>query len=893
MKKLFTYLSVAMLAVAAVSCQKEMAVEDGGQGNVTISIQTPEVATKDIADGMNVNIVHYEIYKNETGHKNSIDGGTALIKGTVPMEAKGASLTLNLLQGQSYVGLFWAQVDGQSYYDVTDLREVKVAYPNEDTNKTYANDEARAAFCQKKVFSTGKNVSVVLERPFAQINLGTTIADLTDDYTITLEQSSMTVKGVAKSFNVAAMTAGETEVNVEFSYATLPYVFNPSETLVANNQTWAYAGMNYVLVPGDAATVDVTYSIKTDVGTVTRNVPVVPVQKNYRTNLLGNLLTQETAIEIVVDERFADYEDKYEGGKYGEIDGQIYVKVESAEELVDAVADPNVDMVILVDDITVESQIQIYKNLVLDLNGKTLTAAKDGAEVDAIWVRDNAEVVITGNGTINATYDAVFATGTSKLTIENGTFIGVAEAVFAQANAQVVINGGTFKSTQYPEFTLNLRDKTGKGENDTATITVYGGTFYQFNPADNAAEGVGTNFVNENCSVIVDGDYYKVVLTTVSTAEELKNAFAVASEIKLANDIDLTNVEWTPIGTAEEPFSGTFDGQGHKITGLKIEGSKQAGFIAYAGENTTIKNVIFENVSINSTKYAGGVVCSANNVGLVLSNIEISGSIYGKDYAGGIIMDAANITIENCVDRAEISSNYAAGGIAAWLEGNETRVSNVENYGNITANTTAAGISNRFAGELTNAINFGTITGNGSMPAGGVVAVQLADSKYSYCYNNGNVTSTADDANASASGILGHTSTKAELSYCANYGAVTAEQSYAAGIAYSLYGTLNASYCYNDGAVVGADGAGAIAPKAQYGAGDKASYCLNAGAITSANGVVYQGSNNNTYCFYYDDNELINVSGNVTVNVDDALVVLNGGTDAEFFTKENGKIVVK
>ena len=57
MKKLFTYLSVAMLAVAAVSCQKEMAVEDGGQGNVTITIQTPEVATKAIADGMNVDIV--------------------------------------------------------------------------------------------------------------------------------------------------------------------------------------------------------------------------------------------------------------------------------------------------------------------------------------------------------------------------------------------------------------------------------------------------------------------------------------------------------------------------------------------------------------------------------------------------------------------------------------------------------------------------------------------------------------------------------------------------------------------------------------------------------------------------------------------------------------------
>ena len=91
MKKLFTYLAVAMLGIAAASCQKEMVVEEG-QGNVTFTIQTPEVATKAIADGMNVDIVHYEIYKNENGHKNSLSG-TRLIKGSVPMSAKGLRAT--------------------------------------------------------------------------------------------------------------------------------------------------------------------------------------------------------------------------------------------------------------------------------------------------------------------------------------------------------------------------------------------------------------------------------------------------------------------------------------------------------------------------------------------------------------------------------------------------------------------------------------------------------------------------------------------------------------------------------------------------------------------------------------------------------------------------------
>ena len=131
------------------------------------------------------------------------------------------------------------------------------------------------------------------------------------------------------------------------------------------------------------------------------------------------------------------------------------------------------------------------------------------------------------------------------------------------------------------------------------------------------------------------------------------------------------------------------------------------------------------------------------------------------------------------------------------------------------------------------------------------------------------------------------------MNYCANFGNVTAEQSYAAGIAYSLYGTINASYCYNVGEINGADGAGAIAPKAQYGAGDKANYCLNAGVVASANGVVYQGSDKNTSSFYYNNGELFNVSNNSAATAEDALVLLNGGADKSFFATSNGVIVVK
>lgn len=499
MKKLFFFLSVAVLGIAAASCQKELAVAEGGKGNVSITIQTPEVATKAIADGMNVDIVYYEIYKNEAGHKNSLTG-TPLIKNSVRMSAKGASLTLNLLQGQEYVGLFWAQVEGDKYYDVENLRNVQVKYPNEENNLTYANDEARAAFCKSQVFGTGSNVKVVLERPFAQINLGTTMSSIdktVNGYEINLKESSMTVKGVANSFNVADMTAGTTATSVEFSYATLPYAFNPSETLVANDKTWAYAGMNYVLVPGDAATVDVTYSIKTDVGTVTRNVPVVPVKKNFRTNLLGNLLTQETTIDIVVDEKFNTPDQE---------PAPIYMAAANGGEFT------------LTEDVTLAEPLKIQAPLVLDLNGYTITAGlkQEGRHHYAI---DNyAHLTLVGAGAINArgvqnfgtmvidgdiTITNVDTNGGSAiwnegdLTINNGTFTTNSEAgegsygaaLNTRAGGTATVNGGNFSAYSQltyaiiNEGTTTINNATVKSKHgavagaSSAKTTIYGGSF--------------------------------------------------------------------------------------------------------------------------------------------------------------------------------------------------------------------------------------------------------------------------------------------------------------------------------------------------------------------------------------------------------------------------------
>ena len=440
---------------------------------------------------------------------------------------------------------------------------------------------------------------------------------------------------------------------------------------------------------------------------------------------------------------------------------------------------------------------------------------------------------------------------------------------------------------------VNLENEEAITSQDGITVTegeIYG---------DDETNNLGFETVSED---EVDTEWYDSSKTEfeISTAKQLAGLAKIVNEgtdsfegktIKLMGDIDLGDDEWLPIGTSDKKFAGTFDGNEKTISNMTIE-KEYAAFMAYTSENVTIKNITFENVNINSTKHAASVVCIAAG-GLTLRNIKVSGKITAKSYAGGIVHNATNISIEDCKNNANISADRAAG-IASWVTSG-ANIKNVKNTGNITGTTGASGIAHGFAGSISNAINEGDVKSTGEEPAAGIAGVQKAASTYEYCFNYGDVTTTKDNANSSAAGILGQTpGTKAKFSYCANYGNVIAEQSYAAGIGYSLYGTVVANYCYNAGAVTGADGAGAIAPKAQYGANDTANYCLNAGTITSANGTVYQGSDKNNCCFYYDaDGELKNVTEGEAETAEETLTILNGGEDTEFFELKDGKIYVK
>lgn len=158
----------------------------------------------------------------------------------------------------------------------------------------------------------------------------------------------------------------------------------------------------------------------------------------------------------------------------------------------------------------------------------------------------------------------------------------------------------------------------------------------------------------------------------------------------LTQDIELSDAEWTPIGTKDSPFTGTLDGQGHTIKGLTVGNgaNDDKAFFGFT-KNATVKNIAFTNAVVKGHKQAAIVVAQATSS--TLSNIYVSGVVTGCDHVGTIAGDARdNTTITNCVSTAAaLSTEHQGGGIAGWTN-NSTFSYNIA-YGAVTAPSNGAG----------------------------------------------------------------------------------------------------------------------------------------------------------------------------------------------------------
>lgn len=532
---LLSTFTIAAAALLVTSCNDEMdnGLKTGDKGTVTLTAQLPsEMGTRAFADGLTAKHLQYAVYEAGQSTPLPVFGDETTVVGEAEMNNLKQTVSLKLTTGKTYDVIFWADATTDSPYTFNPAsQEVSVDYSKVNNN----SDNCDAFFKKETITVSGnQSVDVKLTRPFAQVNIGTDDFDAAKASGLEVTQTEV----VAKAFATLNLATGEVsdEADRTFTMKAIPTA-SDGEFPVAGG--YKYLSMDYLLVGADKATVDVAFNYG---GPQSRTFTNVPVQRNYRTNIYGSLLTNTTDFNVVIEPAFATTNYNL---------GALY----TASQIGGAVTlSDNVDF-----DRTIA--VQPGKTMSVNLNGKTVKNTTDLWENPSVpnsWslfsVRGtDSKLTLSGDGDVIAKANDCYAIdvqGGGHLVIEGGHYNGNIHAVYVTEGV-AEIKGGTFEVQQkYPdaekadEFVLNCLDENYK--NGTAKIIVTGGTFIGFNPGDCKAEGNGTNFVASGYASIANGTtadgrtIWKVVpAVEATTAEGLETALTTRGKIvALGQDLE-------------------------------------------------------------------------------------------------------------------------------------------------------------------------------------------------------------------------------------------------------------------------------------------------------------------------------------------------------------------
>ena len=307
-----TITAVVLAALTTAACQKENfgdATPAGQEVDVTLDLLAPQIGTKSYGDGATAKTVYVHVYQQDA------DGNLTYIEPAAEgasLKTPSQSLTLNglkatystrLVTGQTYTFVFWAQADNAPYTYDTEAKTITVNYAS-----AAGNDESRDAFYNvlpNVKIEGAYTASVQLARPFAQLNFGVT----SEDYAaakaagLTVTDATVTLTHAATSLNLLKGTTTGDET-VTFAKAALPENAN----LTAGGKDYKYVAMDYVLVGKATKTLsDVTLTLTaTGAQSTTPKFTYsnVPLQANYRTNIVGNLFTSPAEVQIEITPGF-------------------------------------------------------------------------------------------------------------------------------------------------------------------------------------------------------------------------------------------------------------------------------------------------------------------------------------------------------------------------------------------------------------------------------------------------------------------------------------------------------------------------------------------------------------------------------------------------------------
>ena len=696
--KTFKYLAAAALTFLAVGCNKEQVTEvpDGQMVDVTFTAALPgEMATKTIGDGQTAKKLYVSVYENDA-EKTKLD-----LDKTATFTDLKTQVKFSLVKGKTYNFVFWAQAEDAPYV-VTDLKNIKVK-----DYTTGANDEKRDAFyaTRKELKVNGALTETIkLYRPFAQVNFAT--ADYADAKKAGFNPavSSFTASEAATTFDTFA-EEGKDKVEVALTETEIPA--DVLKTL--DGETYTRLAMNY-LIPvgkqGESHNIDVAATFKANNGeAVTVSAPNAPVQNNYRTNILGNLLTSQVIFNVEIVPIFNEPDN----------DIDLVQDVESLKALVATGGSAK-----LVDDIEIDYPLVLSGNtdVVIDLNGHSIVnkTQVNGNFTVVFNVTGNSHLTINGEGEVKALEEtsdvdgyrmAIWAYDDAVVDINGGYFYNkqlnteTSNLIYVMDRAVVNVAGGKFETAmlnaQGTSFLLNMQDASRA----TAKINITGGQFVDFDPADCISEGPHTNFVADGyMSVKTEDNVWTVVRGTkpvVMTIAELRatlTAFTSAGSgdnvIEIGKDIVLKEGEtWTPVKVDGYHGAGvvTVLGNGHKISGLNAP-LFAGGFAGNSG--IVVKDLTLDGVKINdatSDQGIGAFVCIVDSMPKIeLDNCHLTNSEMistGGARVGGLIGWSSGynkpddgpvntyINITKCsVEGCTITAKGSVGGIIGHAGGN-------------------------------------------------------------------------------------------------------------------------------------------------------------------------------------------------------------------------------
>ena len=275
-KVLFSTVAMSALMLMATSCADDQTsdLKAGAESTVTITAQLP----------------------GDMGTRAFADGTKGQLEGTATMTGLQTTISLQLTTGKEYDFVFWADAPGDNVYTFdSEKQTVTVNYANAENN----TDNLDAFFGQKKALKVSCNISISqeLRRPFAQINIGTDDFDAAAAAGYTVSESTI---GVA-TYKTLNLLSEEVSDPVTATFVKKPIPTEDSKFSV-NSKDYKYLSMSYVLVPKDKETVDIAF----DYTLTNRTFTNVPVQRNYRTNIYGSLLTNTADFNVVIAPGFSD-----------------------------------------------------------------------------------------------------------------------------------------------------------------------------------------------------------------------------------------------------------------------------------------------------------------------------------------------------------------------------------------------------------------------------------------------------------------------------------------------------------------------------------------------------------------------------------------------------------